>query len=77
MHHTTPSAYLDICQLWELDQRQERDAIPQVIFNKKELQPIAVCALSELYTGEQECHSAVVSTTQSARDNDSAQHSLF
>ena len=54
MHRTTPSVYLDLCQLWELDQCQERDAIPRVIFNKKELQPIAVCAFSELYTGEQQ-----------------------
>ena len=27
MHRTTPSVYLDLCQLWELDQCQERDAI--------------------------------------------------
>ena len=38
-----PSAYLDLCQLWELEQHQERNTIPQVIFTNKELQLIYSC----------------------------------
>ena len=38
-----PSAYLDLCQLWELDQHQERNTITQVIFTNKELQLIYSC----------------------------------
>ena len=62
VHSAAPSANLDIRQLWELDQYQEGcnkgcHGIPQVVFNKQ-LQIIAVCAVSELNTGEEEWEEA-------------------
>ena len=74
MRHATPSAYLDLCQLWELDQRQERDAIPQVIFNNKEFNQWLwfQWTVPRWARMGSICHSFVVSTTQFARDNDDA-----
>ena len=46
MHSATPSAYLHRESLINDNVKEEKDAIPQVI---QRIQPITVCAFSELY----------------------------
>ena len=57
LRRATPSAYLDLCQTvvraWSTRVKEEKDAIPQVIFNNKEFNQ-KLCDFSELYPGEQE-----------------------
>ena len=71
--HATPYAYLDLCQLINI--KEDKDAIPQVVFNNKELQPNYSCTVNCTQLSKTEwklniCHSSVVSTTLTARDND-------
>ena len=50
MRRATPSAYLQLCLI---NVKEEKDAIPQVIFSNKEFNQW-LCDFSELYPGEQE-----------------------
>ena len=81
MRRATPSAYLQLCLI---NVKEEKDAIPQVIFSNKEFNQW-LCDFSELYPGQQEWEAFAIvlvsSLHKSARDNDanidfSSQHDV-